>query len=93
DFGFVRQVLIGDFVWFDTNEDGVQDGGEPGLEGVVVRLVGASPTVTTATDATGYYEFESKHDGLLPSQSYSVQIDALQPALLYNRFGVDKVSE
>lgn len=91
DFGFVAQVKIGDYVWFDTNEDGIQDPGEPGIEGVVVRLEGASATVEATTDATGYYEFESKHDGLLPNSAYTVHVDALQQPLLFMRFGVTKV--
>ncbi|MFD2840743.1 SdrD B-like domain-containing protein [Populibacterium corticicola] len=42
DFGFVRnKVRIGDFVWVDENRDGLQDTGEPGIEGVklIVTLV------------------------------------------------------
>ena len=31
DFGFVQPVFVGDFVWSDTNGDGIQDAGEPGI--------------------------------------------------------------
>ncbi|YCM42164.1 SdrD B-like domain-containing protein [Verrucomicrobiaceae bacterium 227] len=55
---------IGDFVWVDTNGNGVQDGGETGLDGVIVNLLNpdGSPTGRTTTTATksgnpGYYEF------------------------------------
>src|SRR5207237_34067 len=44
DFGYTGTGTIGDFVWFDTNADGHQDGGEPGLSGVKLTLTG------TATD-------------------------------------------
>ena len=56
---------IGDFVWKDVNENGIQDLGEKGVKDVTVKLwsVDASgkPLAvlkTTTTDATGYYIFE-----------------------------------
>ncbi|MFD5831103.1 SdrD B-like domain-containing protein [Lentzea sp. NPDC060358] len=51
---------IGDFVWSDTNGNGVQDAGEPGLPGVTVRL---STGATTTTDAQGRYLFQGLADG------------------------------
>ncbi|MCK1234272.1 MSCRAMM family adhesin SdrC, partial [Streptococcus uberis] len=37
DSGFVKEVhTIGDTVWEDTNKDGIQDAGEPGIPGVTV---------------------------------------------------------
>lgn len=63
-------AAVGDYVWYDENEDGVQDDGSAnGLNGVVVTLYdsGGSPvaTRTTADDVNGnpgYYLF----DGLVP---------------------------
>jgi SdrD B-like domain/Secretion system C-terminal sorting domain len=60
--------VIGDFVWNDLNNNGIQDAGEPGIPGVTMTLynVGADgiqgngddgPTLTTTTDANGYYVF------------------------------------
>jgi uncharacterized repeat protein (TIGR01451 family) len=49
---------IGDWVWWDANNNGLQDAGEPGILGVVVVLtptVGSPVSVTT--NATGYYSF------------------------------------
>src|SRR5690606_1488200 len=41
DFGFVTPaVSVGDFVWVDTDRDGVQDPGEPGIPGVTLTLTG-----------------------------------------------------
>ncbi|WP_183086156.1 SdrD B-like domain-containing protein [Mycetocola tolaasinivorans] len=83
DFGFVRKsVSVGDFVWVDTNRDGIQQPGEPGIPGVKLELVGPNGSVTnvngepvepTVTDENGWYTF----DGLpaLPAgQHYTVKI-------------------
>jgi hypothetical protein len=50
--------LIGDFVWHDLDCNGIQDFGEPGLEGVRVTLKLEGVIIAqTYTDANGYYEF------------------------------------
>ncbi len=53
---------IGDFVWNDLNGNGIQDAGEPGINGVVVRITYSDGTF--AEEAThsyngqdGYYDF------------------------------------
>ena len=53
--------LIGDTVWQDTNKNGVQDSGEPGIAGAVVRLtnVDTSATATDTTDSSGLYLFSA----------------------------------
>lgn len=43
------------FVWADTNENGIQDAGETGVEGAVVSIDGG--TMVTATDPDGFYYF------------------------------------
>ncbi|HMQ49652.1 MAG TPA: SdrD B-like domain-containing protein, partial [Saprospiraceae bacterium] len=50
---------IGDFVWDDTDGDGVQDAGEPGIGGVTVNLLDGNGNFleTTTTLPNGYYEF------------------------------------
>jgi hypothetical protein len=56
---------IGDFVWCDTNDDGVQDPGEPGIPGIVVNLSCADgSTASTVTDANGLYLFSDVHTGV-----------------------------
>jgi uncharacterized repeat protein (TIGR01451 family) len=64
DFGYYREpASVGDFVWDDLDQDGIQDGGEPGISGVTVQLAitwpgGASTTTLTAlTDSNGAYNF------------------------------------
>ncbi|NNM13817.1 MAG: hypothetical protein HKO58_05805, partial [Gammaproteobacteria bacterium] len=44
-------ATIGDFVWTDNNGDGVQDAGEPGVDGVTVDLYEDNGTVPGALDA------------------------------------------
>lgn len=57
---FDTKGSIGDFVWNDLNNNGIQDAGEPGIAGVTVTLYGADGTTviaTTTTDALGNYQF------------------------------------
>jgi hypothetical protein len=59
DAGFYQPAEIGDFVWFDLDKDGVQDGGEPGVPSVLVTLTGSTGTgnsvsLTTFTNACGH---------------------------------------
>ena len=81
DFGYLLRARVGDFVWIDTNADGLQDANEPPLRGVDITLTTPGPdgaygtaddvTVATATtDADGRYVFAS-----LPAGSYRVSVD------------------
>ncbi|WP_296699811.1 SdrD B-like domain-containing protein [Thiocapsa sp. UBA6158] len=65
-----RPSRISDWVWYDTNGDGIQDVGEPGVAGVIVKLYDVTGTqliATTVTDGSGFYEFAG-----LPEGSYRV---------------------
>lgn len=72
DFGLFRPAGLGDLVWHDANANGVQDGGESGIDGVGVRLYDGANTLvaTTSTDASGIYGF-----GNLRPDSYVVEFD------------------
>ena len=56
---------LGDRVWYDQDQDGIQDPSEPGYNGVTVDLYddatcSGSPMASTTTGATGsdgFYEF------------------------------------
>lgn len=69
-------VQIGNYVWFDSDRDGVQDADEPPIEGATVRLLDADGTelATTTTDADGEYYF-NEPDGLRPDARYQVEFD------------------
>ena len=70
---FATLAALGGFVWGDSNANGIQDAGEPGLGGITVRLLDGSgnPLQTTATGADGSYRFE----GLAPGD-YIVEFAA-----------------
>ncbi len=66
DIQICRQIeecvgTIGDFVWNDMDQDGIQDAGEPGLMGWTVNLSTCQGELvaTTATDANGFYLFSN----------------------------------
>ena len=64
DFGYYQYAAIGDFVWSDTNANGIQDSGEPGINGVKLTLTGTTGsgvpvTQTTTTTVNGGYLFNS----------------------------------
>ncbi len=78
DFGFFTPPYsLGNRVWLDngtgggTPNDGIQNGTEPGIDGVTVNLLDNLGNViaTTVTTAGGYYRF----DNLAPG-SYTVEI-------------------
>jgi hypothetical protein len=70
DAGFFRRASLGDFVFWDRNENGIQDAGDEALEGVIVNLLDANGSFITSTSTTdtGFYAFLD----LLPGQ-YQVQ--------------------
>ena len=67
DFG-LRQApaTIGNLVFQDTNGNGVQDAGEPGISGITVILRDPNGNViaTTTTDANGNYQFVNVPPGI-----------------------------
>lgn len=77
DAGFIPASGIGDRVWVDINENGIQDPGEPGLNGVIVKLLDASGNPVTTNGAPvrfttvndpntgepGYYFFDDLQPG------------------------------
>ncbi|MCO6455211.1 MAG: isopeptide-forming domain-containing fimbrial protein, partial [Pirellulaceae bacterium] len=86
---------LGDRVWDDLNGNGVQDGGEPGLDGVTVTLIwpgrngifgdGDDVTLSTVTAGGGLYTFSG-----LPGGNYDVSVDlgTLPPGYV-NTFDLD----
>ncbi|NJP06540.1 MAG: DUF11 domain-containing protein [Chloroflexaceae bacterium] len=74
DFGFYQGASLGDYVWYDTNTDGIQDAAETGLSGVTVELytpgddgiAGTDDDVlvdSTVTSGDGAYGFTALDPG------------------------------
>ncbi len=70
DAGFTPEDLfpvagIGDYVWIDSNGDGIQTPGEQGIGGVVVNLIDDSGMIvaTTMTNPDGSYFFPNVQPG------------------------------
>lgn len=61
----VQSASIGDFVWNDTNGNGIQDGGELGVPNVTVRLYASNGVLllTTTTNSNGLYAFNNLQGG------------------------------
>ena len=61
---------IGDFVWLDDDNDGIQDAGEVGFPDAEVMLYDCDGNyiATTMTDANGYYLFDN-----LPPGDYHIE--------------------
>ncbi len=82
-------VAVGDFVWFDQNNNGTQDASETGINGVTVQLTdalghslttvtGPSPIGYTPVRAAGYYQFIGLCAG---TYTITVPTGTTQPAL------------
>jgi len=95
DFGYRGIGSIGDFVWYDIDDDGIQNSDEPGLEGAAVTVTyfgtdgvpggGDDVQITVTTDADGAYAVPG-----LPAGSYAVTLDASTlPAGLASSADVD----
>lgn len=77
NFGNIRVGLgtLGDLVWYDMNNNGIQDVNESGVQGVAVTLYeadGSTAVNTTTTDALGNYIFTG-----LSADNYVVGFDNL----------------
>jgi protocatechuate 3,4-dioxygenase beta subunit len=61
DFGLVKKLAIGDFVWVDDNCNGLQDPAEQGIEGVKILLFNEVNKLvdSTNTDKNGKYVFNT----------------------------------
>jgi hypothetical protein len=94
DFGYEQQpAAVGNRVWADDNNNGLQDTGEPGISGIVVNLTiaypgGGSVTVSTITNNDGYYSFANllldedyNGDGVAPEPTFTITVNTAQANL------------
>ncbi|MEL6124413.1 MAG: SdrD B-like domain-containing protein, partial [Bacteroidota bacterium] len=80
-FGAVASGFIGDFVWDDLNRNGVQEQGEPGIPGTLVRLFDDRDNLVDSirSDANGRYTFQGVPPGryylaFTPPDGYNVTL-------------------
>ena len=79
DAGFIQEICLGDYVWFDENLNGIQDKGELGVRDIPVTLTYANgkavtdvygnPVKASKTDKKGYYKFCH----LTPATDYNIK--------------------
>ena len=86
DAGLYQVATLGNFVWDDTDGDGIQDGGEPGFDGATVRLETAAGGFVAdfSTDGGGVYSFT----GLAPG-SYKIEVSDVPGAFTLQDEGGD----
>ena len=92
----VVPTSLGDFVWLDLNDDGIQDSDEPGIPGVGITITWEDPggggvqTYITTTGAGGSYGVPPSA-GLPADTDITVSIDTASPNLvgLVNSFDRD----
>jgi len=72
DGGIYEYGVIGNQVWIDQNENGLNDNNESGLQGVTVSLLSVNGSVleTDMTDASGLYSF----DDIIPG-TYQIKME------------------
>lgn len=71
-------IEIGNFVWLDTDADGIQDANESGIEGVELQLydpASMSVIATAISDAGGMYIFSSGSGTTNSSFVYDLSLD------------------
>ena len=97
DFGFYK-LSIGDTVFEDYNNNGVQDAGEPGIQNVPVALYDSTGTTvlqSTTTDANGIYTFTGLTDdvgyvvGITMTAAYTSSTDIATSATPGNNVNRD----
>ncbi len=75
-------IRIGNFIWSDTNGNGIQDPGENGIPGVIVDLYdgNGNPVGSTTTDADGFFQFDDSNvtGGLQPGEPYTLALNPTQ---------------
>ena len=73
---------LGDYVWNDTNNSGIQEASEMGVSGITVTLFaadGVTSLATTTTDISGFYSFPN-----LTAGSYVVGFSGLPSGYLFS---------
>ena len=74
------KLLLGDVIWHDIDNDGIQDANEPGVDGVLVNLYEVinggntfviSTTTMTTNTVSGFYQFDA-----VSGKNYMIEVAA-----------------
>ena len=84
---------IGDYVWTDLNDNGLQDAGEPGVANVLVVLYDSllNSIATRYTDNNGHYSFDSVPIPAGGDRSFMVGFYNIPPDYAYAKLTEDSM--
>lgn len=101
-FSHAAPLEIGNYVWVDRNNNGIQDPSEPPLPGVTIELIHNNMVIATAvTNDQGQYLFSNQQcpvvnpyplsfiydlTGLLPQSNYQLRIPGTSNALVLTNY-------
>ncbi|NJM06611.1 hypothetical protein HC891_11100, partial [Candidatus Gracilibacteria bacterium] len=97
DFGYTGNASLGNFIWYDTNDNGAHDPGEPGIAAVDVTLRWSGQNgifgdtddavLQTTTDSSGIYLFER-----LPAGEFRITVDTTDlPSAVVPTYDLDGI--
>ena len=91
DAGYYREAMVGDRVWSDSNQNGLQDIDEPGFEGIKLALFeenNSFAVAETTSDTLGNYQF----GGLQPGSYYLVADVPSEKNITLYQVGGDEIN-
>ena len=88
-----KASTIGDYVWIDLNNDGLQDATEPGVPNVLVVLYDSllNSLATRYTDNNGHYSFDSVPVPPDGDKSFMVGFYNIPPDYAYTKLILDSI--
>ena len=86
-----KPASLGDFVWIDSNANGIQDKGEPGISNIEVVLYDSLLNIIDSkyTDDSGYYHFNNISVEAGSSRTFIVGFNNIPPNYAYTNLITD----